>query len=111
MDISKQKKADFIIVSIDGSLDTSNYALLDKELDALVSSGEQNILIDCANMNYISSSGLRIFLVYLKKIKAVNGKMVVCGLQNMIKEIFSISGFSSLFTIYKSREEALAAND
>ncbi len=110
MEISKQKESDLMIVSIDGRLDTTNYAELDKELDALLSSGEQNILIDCAGMDYISSSGLRVFLVYLKKTKANGGKIILCNMQSMIQEVFSISGFTSLFTIYESREEAIAAN-
>ncbi len=110
MEISKQKEAGLMIVSINGRLDTTNYSVLDKELDSLVNDGENNILVDCADMDYISSSGLRVFLVYLKKTKANGGKVMLCNMQNMIKEVFSVSGFTSLFDIYNSREEAIAAN-
>ncbi len=110
MDISKTKESNLMVVAINGRLDTTNYMELDKELDSLVSSGEQNILIDCTDMNYISSSGLRVFLVYLKKMRSEGGKITLCGMQTMIKEVFSISGFTSLFNIYESREKAVAAN-
>lgn len=110
MEISKQKESNLMIVNIDGRLDTTNYSELDKELDTLVGSGEHNILIDCSKMDYISSSGLRVFLVYLKKIKAEGGSLTLCGMQTMIKEVFSISGFTSLFEIFETREEAVAAN-
>ena len=107
MEISKEKKGETMVVAINGRLDTTNYADLDKELNELLGAGENNLLMDCSEMNYISSSGLRVFLVYLKKLKASGGKMQLCGLQEMIKEIFLISGFSSLFTIYETCDDAL----
>ncbi len=107
MEISKEKKGETMVVAINGRLDTTNYADLDKELNELLDAGENNLLMDCSEMNYISSSGLRVFLVYLKKLKASGGKMQLCGLQEMIKEIFLISGFSSLFTIYETCDDAL----
>ncbi len=110
MNISRQKESNLTVVNISGRLDTTTYSTLSKELETLVSSGESNILVDCTNMDYISSSGLRVFLVYLKKVKSINGSFTLCGLQTMIKEIFSISGFTSLFNIYETREEALSAN-
>ena len=110
MEITQQKESSLTVVSIDGRLDTTNYGAFDKELENLINSGEKNILVDCSKMNYISSSGLRVFLVYLKKLKAEGGNLLLCCMQSMIKEVFSISGFTSLFTIYDSREEAVAAN-
>lgn len=109
MEITKENNGNITIVSINGRLDTTNYNNFDKELDALVSSGSNNLIIDCSDMNYISSSGLRVFLVYLKKMKAEGGSLAICGMQSMIKEVFTISGFTSLFSIYETREEALAA--
>ena len=57
----------------------------------------------------MSSSGLRVFLTGLKKITAVQGKFVLCSLQEGIREIFEISGFSDLFETYPARDQALEA--
>lgn len=109
MELTQQKEGSTTIVSIKGRLDTTNYSDFDKELSALVSAGEKNILVDCVEMDYISSSGLRVFLVYLKKMKAEGGSLKLSGMQSMIKEVFTISGFTTLFSIYDTREEALAS--
>jgi anti-anti-sigma factor len=58
-------------------------------------------------MNYISSSGLRVFLVAQKKVLSLNGKLILCNMQPTIQEIFRISGFSNLFRIFDTLEEAL----
>jgi anti-anti-sigma factor len=107
MEITKQKQSGFTVVNLNGRLDTTNYGSLDKELETIVNAGEKNILINCSEMNYISSSGLRVFLIYLKKLKAEQGKLILCNMQPTIKEVFSIAGFTSLFSIYDSLEEAL----
>ena len=73
----------------------------------MLANNETKIIANCANMDYISSSGLRVFLMTLKKIKGAGGKLVICALQDNIKEIFDISGFSNFFEMFASQEEAL----
>ena len=109
MEITKQKQSNFTVVSLSGRLDTTNYSALDKELETIINSGEKNILIDCTEMSYVSSSGLRVFLVYLKKLKAEGGKLILSNMQATIKEVFTIAGFTSLFEIYDTVEEGLQA--
>jgi len=58
-------------------------------------------------MDYVSSSGLRILLMALKRITMVKGKFVLCNLQENIREIFEISGFTTIFEIYPNEEDAL----
>jgi anti-anti-sigma factor len=81
--------------------------MLEKKLMELIDSNHTKILVDCSKMDYISSSGLRILLMALKKITLMKGKFVLCGLQENIHEIFEISGFTSIFEIYLSKEDAL----
>jgi anti-anti-sigma factor len=58
-------------------------------------------------MDYVSSSGLRILLMALKRITMAKGKFVLCSLQENIREIFEISGFTTIFEIYSNEEDAL----
>jgi anti-sigma B factor antagonist len=109
MEINEQQTDQCLILSIKGRLDTTNYNMLEKKLMEMIDSNHHRILVECTGMDYISSSGLRILLMGLKKISMVKGKFALCGLQENIHEIFEISGFSSIFEIYPGKEDALKA--
>ncbi|MEI7897864.1 MAG: STAS domain-containing protein [bacterium] len=107
MEIIEQLTDQCVVMEITGRLDTTNYIGLEKKMMELIDSGRDKILVECSGMDYISSSGLRILLMALKKITQMKGKFVLCGLQENIQEIFEISGFTSIFEIHSSREDAL----
>ena len=107
MHIKKDKIENFSVLKIKGRIDTVHSGELEKEVDLLFDGGEKHLIFNCEGMNYISSSGLRVFLVAQKKAKAVNGKLYLCNMQPAIQEIFRISGFSNLFKIFATQEEAL----
>jgi anti-sigma B factor antagonist len=107
MEINEVVTDKCMIIGITGRLDTSNYSLLEKKLMDLTDNHQHRILVDCSNMDYISSSGLRILLMVLKQVTLLKGKFVLCGLQENIMEIFKISGFTSIFEIHPSKEDAL----
>ncbi len=109
MEINVQKKEAVNVVALTGRLDTTNYGDLEKRLFELVENNEIQIIVDCKDLDYVSSSGLRIFLMGLKKINAVKGRFVLCSLQDNIKEIFEISGFSTVFEIFGNIDEAASS--
>jgi anti-sigma B factor antagonist len=105
-----EETADFgAILVIEGRLDTANYGALDAKLAEMLAAGKSKILVDCSKLDYVSSSGLRVFLTGLKKVTAAKGKFVLCCLQEPIQEIFEISGFNGIFEIFPGREEARGA--
>lgn len=107
MNITLTKEGDVNILAIDGRLDTTNYSDLEHHLTSLTEKKEYRILVNLEKMEYISSSGLRIFLMFLKRIKAADGRFMLCGMSDDIKEIFEISGFINIFEIFNTREQAL----
>jgi anti-anti-sigma factor len=107
MEIKESAQNGIIILEMNGRLDTTNYNVLEDKILKLVDQNHHNLLVDCSELSYISSSGLRIMLMGLKKINAVKGKFILCNLQENIREIFEISGFTIIFTILPSRKEAL----
>jgi len=109
MDINKEKIGEFLILKIKGRIDTVNSTNLETEINHLFENGEKNLIFNCKAMNYISSSGLRVFLVAQKKAISISGKLYLSNMQPNIKEIFRISGFSRLFRIFDTQEEALEA--
>lgn len=107
MKLTKKNINNFCIITIDGRIDTTNYNVFEKEIIETIESGESNIVINCSGLNYISSSGLRVFLISQKKLMALQGKLHLSNMQPSIEEIFNISGFSTIFKIFKTEEEAI----
>jgi anti-anti-sigma factor len=106
MGVKESKKGSFLVLDLSGRLDTSNYGELEKNLLEVIERGEKNIVINCSELHYISSSGLRVFLMALKKITGAGGRFHLCSLQDNIREIFEIAGFNTIFSIFGSVDEA-----
>lgn len=106
MEVEIKKEESCTVVSVKGRLDTTNYLKLEKQLDNLIKEGTNCLVVDCVNLAYVSSSGLRVFLIALKELNKQNGKFVICNLQESIKEIFEISGFISIFDVYDNINSA-----
>ena len=107
MNIKKEKIGNVSVLKIKGRIDTVHSSALEDEVNKQIGSGEKNLIFNCEEMNYISSSGLRVFLVAQKKTISINGKLYLCNMQPAIQEIFRISGFSNLFKIFDTQQEAL----
>ena len=107
MNITKEKIGNYSILNINGRIDTIHSSALEEEVSKLFDSGEKNLIFNCSGMNYISSSGLRVFLVTQKKVISMGGKLFLSNMQPAIQEIFMISGFSNLFRIFDTLEEAI----
>lgn len=106
MEITEVRNNEILIIGINGRLDTTNYGILENKLMSITDSGPVKIIMDCGKMEYISSSGLRVFLMALKKVTIMKGRFILADLQETIREIFEIAGFTTIFEIYKTKEEA-----
>jgi len=107
MEITEKNTEKCMIIGIQGRLDTISSAVFEKRLTELMDHQVTRILVNCSQMDYISSSGLRILLTALKRITAAKGKFVLSGMNDNINEIFAIAGFTKIFEIYPGEEEAL----
>jgi len=106
MKITQNEKDGILELSISGRLDAVSAVEADKTFSSIIDDGNNNLLIDLAELDYISSAGLRVLLVVAKRIQQNRGKVVLCALNANVKEIFEISGFSSIFNIFDGKEEA-----
>ncbi len=107
VEIKTGKKKDVLVVELVGRLDAATAPLLEKNLADLLDKGERSFLVDMREMDYISSVGLRVLLVLAKKTKAISGDVLLCSLQEQVHEVFEISGFTTIFSIYADQNEAL----
>ena len=95
----------FTAVQISGRIDTITAPDFENNIMKLMSDGVSKLIFDCSKLDYVSSSGLRVFLMAQKKISTIKGELKVCCLQPAIKEIFDISGFSQIFSIEDTIEK------
>jgi anti-anti-sigma factor len=74
-----------------------------------VASRDGAIVVDLGGMHYVSSAGLRSFIILAKQARAKNQTIALAGMSDEVSEIFEISGLLELFKIYDSVEAAVAA--
>ena len=82
-----------------GRLDTPASQEIAPEMNALAEEAGGTIILDCSELAYISSSGLRIFITLRKAAAAKGGKVIVSGISNEIRSVFMMTGFLNLFEI------------
>lgn len=99
--------SDAKIIMIIQRVDASNAKTVETELTELVNGGAKKIICNFSENEYISSAGLRVFLSTLKMMKKIGGQIVLCGLQSYVQEVFDMAGFSQLFQIFGTEEEAV----
>lgn len=94
-------------IQVAGEVDASSSIELD---NALKEAAEQyrQILIDLSELEYISSAGLGVFISYLEELKKNDVKLVICGMQEKVREVFEILGLQHLMNITDTEEEAIA---
>ena len=107
MDITERKTADIVTLSLSGRLDTTTAKAFEDRILARIESGERRIAIDLAELEYISSAGLRVFILAAKRLDSAQGRIVLCALSEPVREVFDIAGFIPIFAIYDSHQEAL----
>lgn len=106
MNILQQAQDGIVILNIVGRLDAVSSIDADREFGKVLDAGNDKLLIDLSQLEYISSAGLRVLLVVAKRIQQKGGKVVLCSLLPNVTEVFEISGFSSIFKIFNNTEEA-----
>ena len=107
MEINLKSVGDATVLKCAGSLDTQSSLDAENQLNQLIDAGDVKILVNFENLDFVSSAGLRVLLAAAKALKKVDGELRICGLNEMVKEVFDISGFVTIFRVFGSESEAL----
>ncbi len=99
MEVTINRQDDKTIVVFAGRLDTPSSQEVSNALEPVVADAKGTIILDCKDLEYISSSGLRIFLTVRKAAAAQGGSVIVKGMKDAIRNIFMMTGFLNLFQI------------
>jgi len=108
LDLAEKQTGDVNVLSIGGRLDGYRGAEAEKRIDWLIETGKVKIILNLDRLEYISSSGLRVFLAQLKKARKQQGDIKLCCMKPNIKEVFDIAGFTQLFNIAGDEAEAVS---
>ncbi len=107
MQISIKTTNEVKVLAFEGRLDTGTSPDAQQQLTRLIEEGETKILVNLEKVDYISSAGLRVLLVIAKQLKTTDGELRICSLNEVVKEVFDISGFDMILPISASELEAL----
>lgn len=106
MQISSVLEDGNYVIAIDGDVDASSSIRLDEAIGQAVKENQQHILIDCVNLNYISSAGLGVFMSYIEELKTKNIRMVLFGLSERVENVFKVLGLDQLLNIEETKDQA-----
>ena len=109
MNVTEEKADSVAIVLIDGRVDGATAHDLQDRVAKIVERGDVDVLLDCEKMDYISSAGLRVFLVGARNCERNGGKLSICALQPECRSVVEIGGFQTVIDCYETREAALTA--
>lgn len=106
MEVSVEKKKNIKIIKLNGDLDNTSS---EKTRDAIMEEIEDNckIIIDMKNCGYVSSAGLRVLMIFAKKIKTVQGQGVLANIVSEVEEVMEMTGFGHMLKNYSSLDEAI----
>ena len=107
MDISVENVNDVRVVRFSGKLDSNNANEAESCFNELLAQNVSRILVDFNKLDYTSSAGLRVLLSTAKQLKACDGTLRLCNLNETVQEIFDMSGFSTILHVFKTEPEAL----
>ncbi len=106
MQIEELNEVDIPVLAPNGRLDTGTAPDFEAALLSALSSSSK-LIVDLANVDYISSAGLRVVLMGAKRGRQAGGGLVLCGLAPSIRDVFAVSGFLKILRTAESREQAV----
>ena len=99
MTLEITQKEDQVVAKLIGRLDTAASQQFSIDMQPLMDNADKEITLDCSKLEYISSSGLRLFLSLRKEAAAKGGKVIIENINDEIKKVFMMTGFFNLFEI------------
>jgi anti-anti-sigma factor len=112
MNVTSRRFANAVVVHVSGRLDQDTCEAFRAEVMALMDSAAQPggaMVLDLSSLEYVSSAGLRCFMLASRQAKAQHGRIFVAALQPMVAEIFEISHFNLVFQVFPTVLDALGA--
>jgi anti-anti-sigma factor len=105
--MEKQNLVNATVVKLIERIDSVTSRDVESALQEIVATGARNLICDCAATNYVSSTGLRIFLTIAKTLKKTGGQLfIVCPRTSYVFEVLETAGFTHIIPVFASVEQA-----
>lgn len=95
------------VVHLDGYLDAHTATQLEEKIHSVITQGCNRIVVDFADLEYISSAGLGVFMVFIEGVRAARGDLKLAAMKPKVFTVFDLLGFPILFEIHNSVQAAL----
>lgn len=105
METLVEEKGDVIVIRLKGRLDAASSPQLEKKITSIIDSGHFKLILNMAEVEYLSSAGMRLMLSASKKLKHLEGKVVACNMTEDVMDVIRMAGFHQVLEIYPSEEE------
>lgn len=109
MNIESKKQGDITIVTVNGSVDALTAAELTNALNKQIEAGNANMVIDLANLEFMSSAGLRTLLGAVKECRIHGGDLRIVSSNPGIDKILKMSGFHNIAKVFNTQADAVAS--
>jgi anti-sigma B factor antagonist len=109
MEITTTMQGTATVLAVTGRVDAATAGALETALNDQISNGSRKIILDLTSLSYISSGGLRVLLATAKRLHADGDRFALCGLSHEVQKVMRLAGFTSIFAIYTTVQEASAA--
>ena len=107
--IEVKKTGDIVIVSIVERFDSATAPDAEKAFLKLLESGEKRFVCDFSGTIYVASAGMRVLLMAAKTVSRSGGKVAFCSLTPGVRKVFEIAGFTQIFPVFTTCDEAVTA--
>jgi len=96
-----------ITVNLEGRMDAMSAPDFSRQMETWIETGLENFAVECGQLDYISSAGLRAILMVAKKLRGQGGNLRLAALQESVHTVFTISGFDKIIPITKTLVDAV----
>lgn len=107
MNITLSKQGRVSVVNLNGNFDIASSKPFDEELSALIDAGGKWVLLDFSEVSYVASTGLRMLLKAAQRLKDDQGLLHLCCVNETVLEVFEMTGFDAILSIFDTKEQAL----
>lgn len=108
MELVTKRIGDALVIYLEGKFDLQLAIEVESKINEILDRGEIYLVFDLEKVKYISSSGLRIFIATMRRLKASNGEMKISHMTPQIRKFFEVVGLIDLLSIYDTPEAAAA---
>jgi anti-anti-sigma factor len=107
MNIESKRQGTVAVVTLGGRMDAESAPAFETACEEFLKDGVTHLVVGVGDLQYVSSMGLRSFLVLAKQTKGKGGAVLLCGMKGFVKEVFDMTHVTQLFPLYDTTDAAV----